>query len=187
MLQARDLVVGVDQVHTQDGGDRGGRDREGSHREQATPGSPPARRAWRGGTSLRGASSGADPSRTSVGMGGGSSAGRAGSRLAMLDHSPSGSCSTELPNAAATSRCASSSARQRGTFGQVGLDQLLLVAVHRVEGEHGEELTGLLVGHHASTPWTPASTSAARIRRMPLRMRLFTVPSGVSSSAATST
>ncbi len=72
-------------------------------------------------------------------------------------------------------------------LGQVGLDHLVLVAVQGVEGEHGQELSGLLMAHHASTPWTPASTRAARMRRMPLRMRLFMVPSGVSSRAATST
>ena len=55
-----------------------------------------------------------------------------------------------------------------------------------VKGFFGQELTGLVVRHHASTPRTPESARTARMRRMPLRMRLFTVPSGWPRSVATS-
>ena len=61
-----------------------------------------------------------------------------------------------------------------------------LGTVDRVERVRPEELDRFFVGDHASTPRTPASTKASRRRRMPLRMRLLTVPSGCSSTRATS-
>ena len=77
-----------------------------------------------------------------------------------------------------------------GPAARAGLQVLLelgeLVAVDGIERVRTQELAGLLVGHHASTPRTPASARTARMRRMPLRIRLLTVPSGWSSSCATS-
>ena len=66
------------------------------------------------------------------------------------------------------------------------LELAKLLPVDRVEGVGAEELARLFVGHHASTPRTPASVRAARMRRMPLRIRLLTVPSGWPRSSATS-
>ena len=77
-----------------------------------------------------------------------------------------------------------------GPAARAGLQMLLelgeLVAVDGIEGVGTQELARLVVGHHASTPRTPASARTARMRRMPLRIRLLTVPSGWSSSCATS-
>src|SRR5580704_17682477 len=73
-----------------------------------------------------------------------------------------------------------------GAGGQVLFEVCELSPVDRVERVRAEELRCVLVGDHASTPRTPASTNASRSRRMPLRMRLLTVPSGCSSTRATS-
>ena len=53
--------------------------------------------------------------------------------------------------------------------------------------EEGQEIARFFVGDHASAPCAPLSTKAARIRRMPLRIRLLIVPSGWLRSSATST
>ncbi len=77
-----------------------------------------------------------------------------------------------------------------GPTARTGVEVLLdlghLVDVDGVERVGTQQLAGLLVRDHASTPLTPASTKTARMRRMPLRMRLLTVPSGCPSSRATS-
>jgi hypothetical protein len=36
--------------------------------------------------------------------------------------------------------------------GQVRFDPLVLVVFHGIEREHGQELAGFIVAHHASTP-----------------------------------
>ena len=102
--------------------------------------------------------------------------------------------STTAPRAGAPPSCPwppPPRAGRRARPGSAGRRQVLLelgelVAVDGVEGVGRQELARLLVGHHASTPRTPASARTARMRRMPLRIRLLTVPSGWSSSRATS-
>ena len=70
--------------------------------------------------------------------------------------------------------------------GQVRLELGELIAIDGIERVGAQELAGLFVRHHTSTPLMPASARTARMRRMPLRIRLLTVPSGWSSSWATS-
>ncbi len=65
-----------------------------------------------------------------------------------------------------------------GALLQVPRDDPTLVTYDGVECIGAEQLTDLPMGQHASTPWIPASTNVARIRRMPLRILLLTVPSG---------
>ena len=73
---------------------------------------------------------------------------------------------------------------------EVRLDLLALVAVERVERVDAEELLqlgrGQLSSHGSPDPMAPLLTSSSRSRPSPVRMRLFTVPSGSSSNAATS-
>ena len=77
-----------------------------------------------------------------------------------------------------------------GATTRAGLEMLLelgeLVAVDGIERVGTQQIAGFFVRHHASTPRTPASARTARMRRMPLRIRLLTVPSGWSSISATS-
>ena len=76
-----------------------------------------------------------------------------------------------------------------GARRQVGLDRGALVGVDGVEGVGAEQLGDLVVGHalvaHGWPP-TPASARPERRRRSPVRILVFTVPSGSSSIVATS-
>ena len=69
----------------------------------------------------------------------------------------------------------------------VARDLLALLAVERVEREQREELVELRAGQlSVHDDVIPDSTSVSRRRRNPTRIRLLTVPSGWSSSIATS-
>ena len=98
----------------------------------------------------------------------------------MVDHSPSGRGSTRVAESPGHLTEGIELGAAAGARIEVCLQLGELLAVDGVEGVGAEELAGIVVGHHASAPRTPASESArrARIRRMPLRIRLFTVPSG---------
>ena len=72
-----------------------------------------------------------------------------------------------------------------GMIGEVGLDAPAVDVVDRVEGVGTEQLVEMVVGRHVPTS-TPAATSSRCSRRSPLRILLFTVPSGTSRRAATS-
>ena len=130
-------------------------------------------------------SSASGPSR---GMGGGSSS------LGALGQ-PAGDAATTVPRAAARRSCPARPPPRAGrrarhgsadTSSRCASSSVQLGAVDGIERVGAEQFAGFFVGHHASTPRTPASFSTARMRRMPLRMRLFTVPSGCSSIVATS-
>ena len=72
-------------------------------------------------------------------------------------------------------------------LGQMGADRGGLVGVDGVERERTQELGDLVVVHgsvHAVS--TPCCASADLSRRSPLRIRLFTVPSGCPRIDATS-
>ena len=96
----------------------------------------------------------------------------------MTDHNPSGTGSTQLPRADATSRRATSSVAQRGHSLRCDSIWSCSMSVDRIEGKRGQEVVGLVVGDHASTPRIPASTSATRMCCMPFRILLLIVPSG---------
>ena len=71
-------------------------------------------------------------------------------------------------------------------IGEVLVDLRALVVVDRVERVGAEQLLELgmrQLSFHA--PPIPASARPSRMRRSPERIRLFTVPSGWSRSAAT--
>ena len=69
----------------------------------------------------------------------------------------------------------------------VARDLLAFLAVERVEREQREELVELGAGQlSVHDDVIPDSTSVSRRRRNPTRIRLLTVPSGWSSSTATS-
>ena len=69
----------------------------------------------------------------------------------------------------------------------VRLERLELGAVDGVQGEGPDQHGGLLVPHGAlGHRNAPLATNEARMRCRPLRMRLLMVPSGSSSSCATS-
>ena len=69
----------------------------------------------------------------------------------------------------------------------VARDLRALLAVERVEGEQRQELVELGAGQlSVHDDVIPDSTSESRRRRNPTRIRLLTVPSGCSSSVATS-
>jgi hypothetical protein len=70
--------------------------------------------------------------------------------------------------------------------GQVRLDGGGLVAFDGVEGVDAEELLNVEMTYSLHAFPIPISTSEARMRFSPTRMRLLTVPSGVPSTTATS-
>ena len=75
-------------------------------------------------------------------------------------------------------------------LGQVCLHRVALLWLDRVEAVGAEQRLDLLVGQldHDASPLapTPDFASSSRMRRMPDRIRLFTVPSGCASTTATS-
>ena len=170
-LQVGDPVVGPHQRDAEDDGDGGGRHGDGGGGgDRGAPEAPAAI----GERSER--ASGARGRAAGIGGGSSSCAARAaggdggpetfGQRLHRVAHGR-----RDLPQAVELGPAA-------GADLQVLLQLGELVAVDGIEGVRSQELAGLLVGHHASTPRTPASARTARMRRMPLRIRLLTVPSG---------
>ena len=155
-LQLRDLVVVMDEVHTEDDGHsrRGDRGRGQGQQTPTRAAAPGAACSTVGvpGTAALGLSAGDVPSRSSTGIGGGSSSWRGGRRLAMLSHNPSGS---DLDRIAQCRRHLAVGIELRPAtraLRQVLFDPLVFVRLHRIEREDCQQLAGFVVGHHASTP-----------------------------------
>ena len=98
-----------------------------------------------------------------------------------------GACTSRGGRNDTASRNDSTSARALVVAFDVARDLLAFLAVERVEREQRQELVELGAGQlSVHDDVIPDSTSVSRRRRNPTRIRLLTVPSGWSSSSATS-
>ena len=105
----------------------------------------------------------------------------------MPAHTVSGARTSLAGRNATASRSDSTSARASPSRSTSARDLLAFLAVERVEREQREELVELGAGQlSVHDDVIPDSTSVSRRRRNPTRIRLLTVPSGWSSSTATS-
>ena len=115
-------------------------------------------------------------------------------RPAMPSHSSAGGGPPELASSPATSWCWATSSGAPHAFLEVRLDDGGRLGVHGVERVGAQQLLDLGVAQrlrrraHSSAPAgsTPRSARLTRSRPRPDRIRLLTVPSGSSSSTATS-
>jgi hypothetical protein len=174
-----ELAVGRGEGHSQDGdGRHRGHRHRGSGPAQQVPGRPPA--AAGGGVRRAGsrhAHGPGIPARRLAEPAGDAAPQLGRGRLAVLERRPRAEARRHLHRRVDLGPAA----RARG---QVPAHDLGLLGVDGVQGVRPQQALDLLVAGHSSL--TPLSENACRIRRSPFRMRLFTVPSGWLSLAATS-